>query len=246
MKKGLQILSETDHWIALNKPAGLLSVPDREGKEESLKSQLQQRFGKIWPVHRLDRDTSGVILFAKNEEAHRNFSMQFEQRGVQKRYGGLVIGKPYPLEGNITSPIKEHHAIVGKMVTHRNGKPSQTNYMVAEQFAPYSWVLFEPVTGRTHQIRVHMQSIGFPLVCDNLYGDGQPLYLSRLKPGYKISKHEEEERPLLNRLALHAMELVFTDENGKQLSIQADLPKELQVTLLQLQKYTRQTIPRFR
>ena len=72
MKKGLQILSETDHWIALNKPAGLLSVPDREGKEESLKSQLQQRFGKIWPVHRLDRDTSGVILFAKNEEAHRN------------------------------------------------------------------------------------------------------------------------------------------------------------------------------
>ena len=70
MKKGLQVLAETDHWIAVNKPAGLLSVPDREGKEESLKTQLQQRLGKIWPVHRLDRDTSGVILFAKNEDRH--------------------------------------------------------------------------------------------------------------------------------------------------------------------------------
>ncbi|MBM3414507.1 MAG: RluA family pseudouridine synthase [Bacteroidetes bacterium] len=246
MKKGLPLLAETDHWVALNKPAGLLSVPDREGKEESLKSLLQKQYGKIWPVHRLDRDTSGVILFAKNEEAHRYLSMQFEQRDVRKRYGGLVIGKPLPLEGSITSPIKEHHAIVGKMTTHRNGKSSQTNYIVAEQFAPYSWVLFEPITGRTHQIRVHMQSIGFPLVCDNLYGDAQPLYLSRLKPGYKISKHQEEETPLLNRLALHAMELSFPDLTGEKIKIQAELPKELQVTLLQLRKYSRQTSPRFR
>ncbi len=246
MKKGLQVLAETDHWIAVNKPAGLLSVPDREGKEESLKTQLQQRLGKIWPVHRLDRDTSGVILFAKNEDTHRYLSMRFEQRTVQKRYGGLVIGKPLPLEDSITSPIKEHHAQLGKMVTHRNGKPSQTNYIVAEEFAPYSWVLFEPITGRTHQIRVHMQSIGFPLVCDTLYGDGLPLYLSRLKPGYKISKHEESERPLLNRLALHAMELIFTDADGKQITLQAELPKELQVTLLQLRKYARQKNTSFR
>ena len=246
MKKGLLLLDETDQWVALNKPAGLLSVPDREGKEASLKSQLQKKYGKIWPVHRLDRDTSGVILFAKNEEAHRYFSMQFEQRGVQKRYGGLVIGKPLPLEGSITSPIKEHHAIIGKMVTHRSGKPSQTNYIVAEQFAPYSWVLFKPITGRTHQIRVHMQSIGCPLACDNLYGDAQPLYLSRLKSNYKISKNQEEERPLLNRLALHAMELTFTDLGGETITLQAELPKELQVTLLQLRKYSRQTLPRSR
>ena len=241
MKPEWQILSETENWVAINKPSGLLSVPDREGKEVSLKQLLQKKYGTIFAVHRLDRDTSGVILFAKNESAHRHLSQQFEQRSTIKIYVGLVVGKPEPLTLLIDSPIKEHPVIPGKMITHRNGKPSQTEYTVIETLSPYSWVTFQLHTGRSHQIRVHMQSIGYPLACDTTYGDGQPILLSRFKPKYKISKDEESERPLLNRLALHALRLQFQDLDGKPITIEADLPKDLQVTILQLRKYARKT-----
>lgn len=246
MKLEWQILTETENWVAINKPSGLLSVPDREGKETSLKQLLQKKYGSIFAVHRLDRETSGVILFAKNESAHRHLSQQFEQRSTIKIYGGLVVGKPEPLTQMIDSPIKEHSGILGKMIIHRNGKPSQTEYTVAEVLSPYSWVTFQLHTGRTHQIRVHMQSIGYPLACDSTYGDGQPILLSRFKSRYKISKDEESERPLLNRLALHALSLKFQDIKGTAITIEADLPKDLQVTILQLRKYARKSTIDFR
>ena len=241
MKAEWQLLAETENWVAVNKPSGLLSVPDREGKEISLKQVLQKKYGKIFVVHRLDRDTSGVILFAKNELTHRELSHQFEQRTTIKIYSGLVVGKPEPLTQLIDSPIKEHPGIAGKMIIHRNGKPSQTEYTVVETIIPYSWVSFQLHTGRTHQIRIHMQSIGFPLVGDMLYGDGQPVLLSRFKSKFKLSKQDEAEKPLLNRLALHASTLKFQEKDGLLVTIEADLPKDLQVTMLQLRKYARKT-----
>lgn len=239
MKPAWQLLAETENWVAINKPAGLLSVPDREGKEVSLKRLLQEKYGSIFTVHRLDKDTSGVIVFAKNETAHRHLTLQFEQRTTIKHYGGLVIGKPMPLTQIIDSPIKEHPTLASKMIIHRNGKPSQTVYTVEETLALYSWVHFELLTGRTHQIRVHMQSIGYPLACDPQYGDGQSILLSRFKPGFKLKKDQEAEKPLLNRLALHAMSLQFEDVKGETIKIEADLPADLQVTVLQLRKYIR-------
>ena len=241
MKAEWQLLAETENWVAVNKPSGLLSVPDREGKEVSLKQLLQKKYGKIFAVHRLDRDTSGVILFAKNELTHRELSQQFEQRTTIKIYSGLVVGKPEPLTQLIDSPIKEHPGIAGKMIIHRNGKPAQTEYTVVETITPYSWVSFQLHTGRTHQIRIHMQSLGFPLVGDPLYGDGQPVLLSRFKSKFKLSKQDEAEKPLLNRLALHASILKFQEKDGSQVTIEADLPKDLQVTMLQLRKYARKT-----
>ena len=233
----LAIIQETASWIALNKPAGLLSIPDRKGKDVSLKSILQEKYGEIFTIHRLDKETSGVILFAKNADAHRYFSQKFEERAVEKIYLGLVNGVLQEKEGTIDSPIGEHPSKRGLMAVVKKGKPSITDYLVKEEFGKYSLVEFNIHTGRTHQIRVHMQSLGHPIVCDDLYGDDKPVFISSIKRNFKLSKAEEEERPILNRLGLHASKLAFTDEEGKEYSLEAELPKDMRALLQQLRKW---------
>lgn len=231
------IIAETDDYVALNKPSGLLSIPDREGTEVSLKHLLQERFGTIYTVHRLDRDTSGLIVFAKNETTHRHLSTQFESRLTKKIYAGLVLGSPVPPQGTINAPIAENTVKRGVMIIHQRGKESITDYEVIEDFGRYAWMQFRIHTGRTHQIRIHMKDRGHPLVCDAIYGDGKPLLLSSLKPKkFKLSKNELEERPLLNRLALHAFQLSFTTAGGEKIELEAALPKELRACLQQLRK----------
>jgi 23S rRNA pseudouridine1911/1915/1917 synthase len=228
---------ENDDFIALNKPSGLLSIPDREGKEISLKILLQEKYGPIFTVHRLDRDTSGIIVFAKNEEMHRHLSKQFEERQTGKIYLGLVTGSPANKKGSINAPIAEHSVKRGLMIIHQRGKESLTDYEVLEDFGIYSWLHFRIHTGRTHQIRVHMKDIGHPVAVDELYGDGKPILLSSFKKKkYKLSKDAEEEKPILARLALHAFRLKFTDLAGKTIELEAPLHKDLRATLQQLGK----------
>jgi len=233
----LTIIEETANWIALNKPAGVLSIPDRKGKDISLKSILQEKYGEIFTVHRLDKETSGVILFAKNAESHKLISQLFEERNVGKIYTGLVNGVLQEKEGTIDAPIGEHPSKRGLMAVMKKGKPSITDYVVKEEFGKYSLVEFNIRTGRTHQIRVHMQSLGHPIVCDELYGDGSPILLSSIKRNFKLSKSEEEERPILGRMALHALRLTFTDEDGKEYSLEAEMPKDMRALLQQLRKW---------
>lgn len=239
MKITDHLIEEHADWIALNKPAGLLSIPDREGKEISLKTILAERYGRIFTVHRLDKDTSGLILFARNETAHKYLSRQFEERQTKKIYQGLVLGSLQEPQGSISAPLAEHPAQNGTMIVHRKGKEALTDYEVLDDFGIYSHVQFRIHTGRTHQIRVHMKEIGHPIVCDPLYGDGKPVLVSSLKTRFKLSKDTEEERPILNRLALHAFLLRFTDSNGKQIELEASLPKDLRATLQQLAKRKR-------
>src|SRR6266496_399514 len=123
------------------------------------------------------------------------------------------------------------------MVIHRKGKPSLTDYEVIEEFGIFSWMKFRIHTGRTHQIRVHMKDLGHPIACDNLYGDAKPIFLSSIKHRYKISKDQEEEKPILNRLALHAQFLKFRDISGKSFEAEAPLPKDLKAVLNQLRKW---------
>lgn len=230
------IIAESEDWIAINKPSGLLSIPDRMGKEVSLKILLKEKYGSIFTVHRIDRDTSGLIVFAKNEISHKHLSKQFEDRKTKKIYQGLVIGSPANKKESIDARIAEHPALNGTMVVHRNGKEALTDYEVVEDFGIYSWVEFQIHTGRTHQIRVHMKEVGHPIVCDELYGDGKPLLLSAIKKKYNLSKNELEERPLLGRLALHAYQLIFTDLNGKEIALEAPIHKDMRATLQQLSK----------
>jgi len=236
MKISEIIIEENNDWVALNKPAGLLSIPDREGKEISLKVLLKEKYGDIFTVHRLDRDTSGLIIFAKNELAHKFLSKQFEERQTKKIYQGLVIGSLAEQKGSINSPIAEHPANNGTMIIHRKGKESLTDYEVLEDLKIYSLVQFRIHTGRTHQIRVHMQDLGHPIVCDPVYGDGKPILVSSLKSKFKLSKDVEEERPILNRLALHSYQLSFKGMDEKEVSLEAPLPKDMRATLQQIAK----------
>ena len=128
-------------------------------------------------------------------------------------------------------------SVKGKMVTTKKGKPSVTDYRVSEHWALYSLVQFQLHTGRTHQIRVHMQSIGHPIVCDELYGDRKPFYVSSIKKRYKLADKEEAERPLLSRLALHAYRLQFNKEDGKEIVAEAVLPKDILACVKQLNKW---------
>ena len=236
MKISELIIEETENWVTINKPSGLLSIPDREGKEISLKVLLKEKFGTIFTVHRLDRDTSGLIVFAKNEMTHKHLSLQFEGRQTKKIYQGLVLGSLPEKKGTLSSPIAEHPALNGTMIVHRKGKESLTDYEVLEDFGIYSHLQFQIHTGRTHQIRVHMKELGHPIVWDAVFGDGKPVLVSSLKSKFNLSKDLEEERPILNRLALHAFRLSFKDLHGKLIDLEAQLPKDMRATLQQLAK----------
>lgn len=233
--KLIDTIFENEHFIAVNKKAGMLSIPDRKQSEVSLKDILIEEYGEIYTVHRLDKETSGVIVFAKTSEAHTALSQLFEGREVEKFYHGLVHGVVVPSSGNIDAPIAEHPGKNGKMITHQKGKTSLTDYQVEEQFRLFAWMKFQIHTGRTHQIRVHMQHIGHSIVCDELYGNAEPVYLSSLKRNYHLSKKEEAERPILSRLALHSSLLKF-NLYGEHFVLEAELPKDLRALLQQLRK----------
>ncbi len=232
----INIIFENDDFVAVNKPSGLLSIPDRIGKELSLKDYLKERYGNIYTVHRLDKDTSGIILFAKTEESHKALSLLFEGRDMEKFYVGLVNGQMIHSKGSIDAAIMEHPGKTTKMITHVKGKASITDYEVLESFRLFSWVQFQIHTGRTHQIRVHMQHLGHSIVCDEIYGGPKPILLSAIKRNFKLAKAAEEEKPILSRLALHSYKLKFT-LNEIKFELEAPIPKDLKALLQQLRKW---------
>lgn len=236
MTKSLPVVFENEDCIVIDKPAGMLSIPDREQSQKSLKDHLLDQFGSIFTVHRLDRDTSGLIIFAKNETAHKFLSVQFENREAGKQYLGLVYGTLEQPEGIWDAPIREHAYIKGKMMVHRDGKPSMTSFSLMDAAGPFSLVRFTIHTGRTHQIRVHAANAGHPIACDSVYGKADPILLSSFKKKYKLSKTEESERPILQRLALHSHRLNLQLPDGTHLEVEAPLPKDIRALLQQLKK----------
>ena len=198
---GVRVLLEEAGLLAVDKPAGMLVIPGRgEGSGPSLREVLEERLGrKVYVVHRLDRDTSGVLVFALEPETHRTLSMAFESGRVRKRYLALV-------EGRVEAPRVVDAALVparkGRMRLTRpgeEGKPSRTRVRPVETFAAASLVEAEPLTGRTHQIRVHLLSEGHPLLVDHQYGRAEPLKAKDLGG--------EGEAVVLARTPLHAARL---------------------------------------
>jgi len=235
----LEIIYESENIIAFNKPSGLRSIPDRFNAElPNLHHLAEARYGRLFIVHRLDKDTSGVICFARNEEAHRYLSLLFQGREVEKFYMALVNGRPMQAKGSITEPIAEHPVKKGRMIVFKKGKPSHTDYEVIKSWSGYSLLRLQIHTGRTHQIRVHLEHLGTPVVGDPLYGNGQPLFLSSIKKKFRLSDAEEAERPLLGRLALHAQQIIFRDPGGNTISIEAPLPKDMEASVKQLDKWS--------
>jgi 23S rRNA pseudouridine955/2504/2580 synthase/23S rRNA pseudouridine1911/1915/1917 synthase len=236
MKNDPEIVFENDDFIAINKQAGMLSIPDRMQSQASLKDLLQERYSDIFTVHRLDKETSGIIIFAKHEAMHKYLSQLFENRETEKYYYGFITGVLNQKKGVVNIPIIEHPVKKGLMITASKGKESVTAYEMVEEFGTLSYTQFTIFTGRTHQIRVHMKFLGHPIACDELYGDGKPVLLSSIKKNYRLSAKDDEEKPLLSRLGLHAGRLVFNDMAGVRHELEAPLPKDMKALLQQLRK----------
>jgi len=238
MQTAPEIIYKDADLMAINKPSGWLTIPDRHDAElYSVKSWFEAKGEKIFIVHRIDRDTSGLLLLARNAEAHKYYNTLFEQRTLKKTYYGLVVGSVAEDQGVYDQPIEPHPTLLGKMRVGRKGKPAITHYTVEERFRGYTWVKFQIETGRTHQIRVHLYNAGHSLVCDPLYGTPDPILLSSFKRKFNMSKKEEEERPLLSRLALHAYSVDLVDRQGEAHTFIAPLPRDLDATLKQLRKW---------
>lgn len=233
----LTILLEDADIVVIDKSSGLLSIPDRFDPDlPSASGLLTKQYGEIFIVHRLDRETSGVMVFAKNAVAHRALNIQFEEHSARKRYEAVVDGVIVADSGTIDLPLAPHPKRKGTMhVAGAEGKPAVTHYTVLERFKNFTHVALDLETGRQHQIRVHCAAIGHPLCVDAVYGARPALLLSSVKSKYK---GPEDERPLMPRLSLHAESLTFVHPRSSQaLTVRASLPRDLSALLKQLRKW---------
>jgi RluA family pseudouridine synthase len=210
----MEIVFSDETLLVVNKPAGLSTLA--EGWERDapyLKKMLEERFDRVWVVHRIDKSTSGIVVFALTPDAHRNLSVQFEKHRVEKKYHALLNGAPkwdgkiakFPLRMNVGH---KHRT----MVDDRNGVRAETRFKILERWQGSAWVEAMPLTGRTHQIRVHAYALGHPLVGDVLYS--------------------APETTVISRPALHAFSLTFTHPaSGERATFRAGHPDDFHAAL---------------
>jgi 23S rRNA pseudouridine1911/1915/1917 synthase len=251
------ILFEDDFLVAFDKPSGLPVVSDRRGgAQATLMGRVRERFGQSTAnVHRLDAETSGIVLCAKTKPALDFLSGQFQSKTVRKMYNALVAlsaaegaeatrdfardpAGVLPPEFSVDLAIGEDEQVAGRMrvFRKRGGKPSVTEFRVLEPFGRFAWLECRPLTGRTHQVRVHLAAAGAPVLNDALYGDpASVLLLSGLKRHYK---GRDEEKPLISRLALHSGALGFIHPSTQEpVEINAPLPREFEIALKYLRRF---------
>jgi 23S rRNA pseudouridine1911/1915/1917 synthase len=242
----LDLVYEDEHLAAVNKPPGMVVHPARGHWSGTLASALRHHFAQLSTtggptrpgiLHRLDRDTSGVILVAKNDPAHMALARQFERRSIEKEYFAIVCGAP-PLERDrIDWPIGPHPYHREKMAIRRDhpaAREAQTEYEVVERFDGFTALRVRPKTGRTHQIRVHLASIGCAVLCDRLYGGRSQLTLGELR------RDASDGTVVLSRQALHARRLALAHPvTGEPMELLAPLPADLTAVLEALRRERR-------
>jgi 23S rRNA pseudouridine955/2504/2580 synthase/23S rRNA pseudouridine1911/1915/1917 synthase len=237
VKNTCDILYSDKYIVVVDKPAGMLSIPDRyDPAAPVVLSELEPEFGKLFVVHRIDKDTSGILLYARDAASHRTLSLQFASREVKKTYLAIVRGRTTEQEWECSLALladadRQHRTVVDQ----KRGKDAFSAFETLERFRDYSYIRIKPHTGRTHQVRVHCAATGYPIAADPLYGDGKPLLLSQMKRRWKGDLFDE--RPLLARTALHAERIEFIHPGHKSLQVyESALPKDMAATLAQLRK----------
>ncbi len=237
-RQQLEVLYHDADIVVVNKPSGLLSIPDRyDATLPSVKTLVRERFGSSYPVHRLDRETSGVLIVALNPDSHRALNTQFEQHTVRKTYMAIVAGIVDRDTINIDIPIMPDPRRKGLMKPSARGKEAHTVMRVVEKFRLATLVECDLITGRQHQIRVHCSAIGHPLLVDADYGTSKAFMLSSIKRKFNLAKGQDE-RPIIDRLTLHAAKLTFVHPTtGEEMSFSAEPPKDFSATLQVLRKY---------
>lgn len=239
----LEILYEDDWLIVVNKPAGMVVHPARGHWDGTLASalafhfrQLSQVGGPARPgiVHRLDRDTSGLVLVAKHDRAHLHLANQFERRTVEKHYLAIVAPPPDRDRDRIDAPIGVHPYQREKMAIrarHHTTRDAQTFYEVLERLDGFAVLDVQPKTGRTHQIRVHLAHIGSPVLCDRLYGGRSQITRGEIRG-------DDDPTVLLARHALHARQIAVDHPNtGERVRFEAPLPEDMGRTLEEIRRY---------
>jgi 23S rRNA pseudouridine1911/1915/1917 synthase len=243
--QAFSVIYEDERLIAVNKAAGITVAGDRwdDSKErlDKLVADTLPQGSRLFVIHRIDRDTTGIVLFAKNEDSHRLLSLAFEDRQVRKRYIAIVHGRPLWKYSACDLPLvpdgnKRHLTIVDKY----RGKSSLTHFRLLGSAGNYSVLEARPETGRTHQIRVHAAALGFPVACDPLYGNDKPVLLSSFKRNWRGDP--VAEKPLLARLGLHAEELFIPAQHPgntpgfEALGLHAPLPRDMAALIKQMEK----------
>ncbi len=228
------ILFENDDLIVVNKPPFLSSLDDRDGGEINLLRLAKQYVPDAQICHRLDKETSGAIIIAKNPEAYRFVSMQFEHREVSKIYHAIINGSHQFDDLLVDLPIL-NLGNKNVAISKQDGKAAQTYFKSLVFFKHYTLVECKPITGRMHQIRIHLASQRAAIAGDEMYG-GQPVMLSDIKRGYKLGK-DQEELPIMKRFALHAKEVSFKINPETEISVHAPYPKDFATLLKLLEKF---------
>lgn len=225
------VLFEDADYLLVNKPPFLSTLDDRHGGP-SLLALAREHIPSAQVCHRLDKDTSGALAIAKNPEAYRHLNMQFENRQVGKVYHAIVDGIHNFKDELVDAPILKLDDGVVK-ISRSEGKSAQTWFTALRCYRYHSLIECRPVTGRMHQIRIHLATQRAPITGDETYG-GQPFMLSRVKRDYKLKKGTEEE-PFMKRMALHAFSLQFDDLSGIRHIVEAPYPKDIEALIRQLE-----------
>lgn len=240
MKQAFEIIWEDEHFLVLNKKAGVLSIPDRYHDDKiNLYSLLIKYRNEIFPLHRLDKETSGIMIYAKDEEAHRQLSEQFETREIYKEYLAILLRTPIERKGIIETNLAPSLVKKDMVVVSKKGKKAITEYEILEVFQDHSLCKVILHTGRQHQIRVHMAHIGTPLAIDNKYGSKSEIYAHEIKTRKFHQNRLKESKPLMSRHSLHSYKIGFNHPFTKEyLEFQAEPPKDFRALLNQLRKWT--------
>ncbi len=223
------VLFSNPDYLVISKPPFISTLDDRVEPTNILElARGSEPDPQV--CHRLDKDTSGVLAIARNPEAYRHLSMQFEHREVTKIYHAVADGRHDFQDQLVDAPILKQNDGTARISS--KGKDAQTRFTTLQIFSNHSLIECRPVTGRMHQIRVHLASLGAPITGDEMYG-GKPFLVSSVKRGFRVKK-DTEEQPLIKRMALHAFSLQFRGLDGSEITVQAPYPKDITALLKQL------------